>query len=1283
MNKKTIKYPGQNKSTSWKIILILSCILLNFGGRFLAGALGLPFWLDTIGTMMSGIILGPIFGGVCGLVTSLFLMLLDKNVIYYIGIGFITGVMTGYIYPRLPKGSRLEVLSVAMLEGLIAASISAPIDIFVFEGTIGNAWGDALVEMLNIYVNVSNVNIWFGEALVDLPDRIVSITAALFIAGTLMKFFEKADRRKKKEKAAAAFVIILLPALVFPLCSAKAADILPEFDIVYYGREHGLDDSEVTDIIQTEDGYIWLGSYNGLFRYDGLRFENIQLHPAVKNVRKLFVDSRQRLWIGTNDSGVVCYDFVSGEGTLFDSERGLKSDAVRYICEDNNGNIYVATDREVAKIMRDGQIKIFDKWPDVTAVEALKSAPSGDVIGVTENGMLFVIRNDMLIFDEEIDIEDDETTRYRSLEIVDDQIYVGTTGDLIVQYKKEGDIYACRGRFSLGINNVVELIHPSGANGLIVCSKEGVGYLDFNTRENLMANNLDFSIEDALMDYQGNIWLLSKSQGVIKCSRTPFLNLLKAAGIESQTVNAIIKKDDRLYMGSEKGLIIIDTLTNEPVTNGLTTDVSGYRIRDVMEDSKGNLWLSTYSSNAVIKVCSDGEVKYLGNKQKDGTNRKCRFALELSDGKVALSSNGEGLVFFDGDTEVQVIGKEEGMSNTTILCAAEREDGSILAGSDGDGIYIINNGKIAGNIGKTEGLTSGVILQIKPCSEGYIYVTGNALFFDNGNEIKNIDTFPHNDNYDVLFDGEGNAYVTSSAGLYSLPEKELLEYNVQNYTLMNVDWGLTGRLKANAKNEYKDGVFYLACVDGARALERQHAKVEISDFKMHLKEVVYDGGTVYPKDGKVTIPAVPGRIVFNIAVNNYTFSNPRIRYYLEGSGDDGILCLQDEIFPLSFTNLPQGKYKLHIQVLDNNSSEIIKEEIIDVEKEAQMYELWYFRAYIIFVLGYMAFYLVWLFYTMQSRAKSIRELKNEMITDPMTGILNKAGANRLIGEACEKETGMLVMIDLDSFKLVNDIYGHDMGDKVLIRFAELIKENIREEDLAGRLGGDEFMAFLKDTLDEEAVERLCRALNAGIVRSAKEYMGEGMNIPLGASLGAVKITGPGGDYDDLFRKADKALYSVKQNGKHGYAFYEKSGSEKDDDKDWDNKNNLEQIKKIISERNEGKGAYRITFEKMQVIYRFLSRDDRMKGNDTAFFRIVPASGGKRLGDDLLESIADELVTKLKRDDVVSIYAGCIFVMMRDMKNSDCMDRLKKITDGWLADNAKEKEIKISMEMDVV
>ena len=83
MNKKTIKYPGQNKSTSWKIILILSCILINFGGRFLAGALKLPFWLDTIGTMMSGIILGPIFGGVCGLATSLFLMLLDKNVIYY------------------------------------------------------------------------------------------------------------------------------------------------------------------------------------------------------------------------------------------------------------------------------------------------------------------------------------------------------------------------------------------------------------------------------------------------------------------------------------------------------------------------------------------------------------------------------------------------------------------------------------------------------------------------------------------------------------------------------------------------------------------------------------------------------------------------------------------------------------------------------------------------------------------------------------------------------------------------------------------------------------------------------------------------------------------------------------------------------------------------------------------------------------------------------------------------------------------------------------------------
>ena len=165
--------------------------------------------------------------------------------------------------------------------------------------------------------------------------------------------------------------------------------------------------------------------------------------------------------------------------------------------------------------------------------------------------------------------------------------------------------------------------------------------------------------------------------------------------------------------------------------------------------------------------------------------------------------------------------------------------------------------------------------------------------------------------------------------------------------------------------------------------------------------------------------------------------------------------------------------------------------------------------------------------------KRIQGLRRAAETDPMTGLLNKASSQFEIGEACSKMNGMLMMIDLDSFKLVNDLYGHAMGDKVLIRFAEIICSAVRSSDIVGRMGGDEFIAFCQYVDDEEVVAEKARYINEEVMKSAKEFMGEDMTIPLGASIGAVAVPAEGTDFLTLYQKADKALYVVKQNGKHG------------------------------------------------------------------------------------------------------------------------------------------------------
>ena len=221
------------------------------------------------------------------------------------------------------------------------------------------------------------------------------------------------------------------------------------------------------------------------------------------------------------------------------------------------------------------------------------------------------------------------------------------------------------------------------------------------------------------------------------------------------------------------------------------------------------------------------------------------------------------------------------------------------------------------------------------------------------------------------------------------------------------------------------------------------------------------------------------------------------------------------------------------------------------------------------------------------RMEEIERLRMVAETDPMTGLLNKAHAQQVLRNLCTRATGTLMMVDLDSFKLVNDLYGHAMGDQVLIRFAEILRGAIRATDIAGRMGGDEFIAFCQDVRDEGILQDKTRRINEQILSAARELMGEDMNIPLGASVGAVLVPEEGTNFSDLYAKADKALYEVKRNGKHGCAVYHGTAAKQEVSTPYSA--TLTGAKKILGERNRPKGAYEVGFEQFQCIYRFLAR----------------------------------------------------------------------------------------------
>ena len=156
-------------------------------------------------------------------------------------------------------------------------------------------------------------------------------------------------------------------------------------------------------------------------------------------------------------------------------------------------------------------------------------------------------------------------------------------------------------------------------------------------------------------------------------------------------------------------------------------------------------------------------------------------------------------------------------------------------------------------------------------------------------------------------------------------------------------------------------------------------------------------------------------------------------------------------------------------------------------------------------------------------------------TDLLTGLTMRTAAQQLIEEHLKTdEHGVLMLMDLDRFKSVNDRLGHQMGDTVLIDVANDLKRMFRNSDVLSRLGGDEFVVYMNSVPEKEwAMERA-----AQVVRAVRRWVGNGTtNIQISASIGIVMTDMVERNYDELYRAADIAMYAAKSQGGNRALFY--------------------------------------------------------------------------------------------------------------------------------------------------
>ena len=717
-------------------------------------------------------------------------------------------------------------------------------------------------------------------------------------------------------------------------------------------------------LLSAKDGRMWIGGYSGVILYDGTVFDRLDTENGLTSARGLFQDSKGRVWAATNDNGVVVIDGNNRVHLTY--KEGLPSSSIRVFSEDRDGNVFIGTTAGVC--YADSELKIHEiAGADLSEERVLRldADHNGKIYGQTSGGRIFCIENCSV------------TEVYSS-----EKLGMPKITTIMADPAESGKVWigdetgtVRHGKFGSKASDMSETAIPElgGAvhwlsrdcGRIWVSSTSCVGYLDGSECHILEDIPINSGIEMTTSDYQGNLWVASSTQGVMKIVTNNFVEFSRNAGLPDEVANATCLHDGELYIGTDNGLRIVGK-NGMAKRNRLTDFIGDSRVRCILEDKDGTLWISTYTNGlGLVRFKKNGEITTFTTSVGLPSN-EVRSVSQTEDGSILAGTNSGLAVIKDGKI-IRTVGADEGLVNTVILTACEYENGTVIAGSDGGGLYIISDDDIK-KLDRDDGLTSEVIIRIVRDEKHDIYwlVTSNSIQFIKDGQIKQVRSFPFNNNYDIYFDDNGRGWILSSFGVYCVDAEQMLNDDITDHQLYTIAGGLPWAVTSNSYSEQtEDGELYIPARNGVIKVNINNFYEADERFLIDVRAVNFNDERIFPdEDGVYHLPASDGRVQISASVIDYTMLDPTVRMFLENGPDDGITVPLSQLSSLEYTNLPYGNYTLHLQVLDSSDGSVIQDSEFKINKSARLYELFLFQFLATALLVVLAGLIVW--YVMRS-----------------------------------------------------------------------------------------------------------------------------------------------------------------------------------------------------------------------------------------------------------------------------------------------------------------------------
>ncbi len=954
---------------------------------------------------------------------------------------------------------------------------------------------------------------------------------------------------------------------------AGSLPVFAEYRFDSWTTDDGLPQNSVREIAQTPDGYLWFTTFDGVVRFDGVKFTTFS-----KNNTKGIVNNRfsgiyysakdDALYMTTIEGGILTV-YKNGVFNSYTSEQ-VPGHFIDLIRKDKNGEdrFLVIEGDDYSRnwyILRDGKFFLSEVID--------KNNPQMEYRGAS--GATWNLYADRIVENRngKVNVYPHKTERFNGVrDVFEDRAGALWIGGAKLIRLKDSKIEDLTKSADFPINGDFHSFweEPDGslwfANG--GKSAPGLGLVRYAEgkftsfgKESGLSNSSIFSI---FRDREGTLWLAT-NKGLNRFKRQIIKPYSVKDGLRNSEVYPILRdRQDNIWIGTVEGLNIYRNGKFEPVnlrqSDPQANEVTKWRngevsVQSLFEDARGKMWIGV---NGGLYVIENGATKMF----PESAGHHVYAVGDDQNGDVWAATN-KGILRYRDYRQIAFYTSADGLPDNFMNLVYRDSQGRLWFGGYG-GLTEFKDEKFI-NYTIAQGLVGNYVRSIYEDADGALWIgtygEGLSRFKDNQFfNYKEENGLLNGDVFAIREDARGNFWISSNHGIYRVSREQLnaladgkinkvasIGYGKEDGMLNSECNG--GRQPASITD--KDGKFWFPTQDGVVVVDPERETYNAQPPSVVIESVSVEREPLAVSQN-LTIEAEQKNIEINFTgISLIKSAQIKFKYKLEGHDSEWIDAGTRRT--AYYSHLPHGNYRFLVKAA--NSDGVWSGETANLNFEIKPYFYQTDGFYLMSALGaLLVLLLVWKIsvHQLESRERRLAglvikkteelEKANEELqllanSDGLTTVGNRRLFEDFLADEWHRAIRFkteisLVLLDIDHFKLFNDTYGHQAGDECLKKVAAALRETIhRPTDLVARFGGEEFAIVLGGT-DLDGALTIARQAMENVKNLAVPHCtsptGEHLTISIGVATTFVAF---GMQESGLIKSADLALYQAKATGR--------------------------------------------------------------------------------------------------------------------------------------------------------